>query len=576
MRTNLVVVAIAILAISTSIGTPARSAGRFADLIAVNGKLWTVDPARPEAQGLAVWRDRFLAIGTEDEIRALAGPATRIIDLRGRRVVPGFYDSHVHLLSSGMSLAQVALKDAPDEAEFGKRLVAFDRKLPRDRWLLGGEWDHDRTFNGQLPTAELIDKYVRDRPVFLRRYDGHMGVANSRALALAGITAATPDPAGGEIYRKPNLKQPSGILRDNAMDLLDRLIPAPSQAEIVEGVQAALAEARRFGVTSVQDMDGSDARTRRALFRHYQELARSGKMTLRVDFRWPLALWDEVAKLGIEADFGNNFVRIGGVKGFMDGSLGSNTAKMFEPFVNEPGSTGKWVTPRDRMRQWVIDADKAGLSVAIHAIGDEANAALLDIFAEAIRVNGPRDRRFRIEHAQHLRPQDFSRFARLGIIASMQPYHAIDDGRWAEGRIGAARCTSSYAFGALLEGRCETGVRFGLVGRSDRRPVGNRRGRQSADARRQEPGRLVPGSENHSGPSHRRVHVGKCVCRISGTRPRVARCGQTCRFRDPIAGHLGPGAPRSYFGDGRNRDDRWRQNRLREAGLIPCERSSAS
>ncbi len=439
-----------IVAIAAVIFLPGDGhAGPTADLILVNGKLWTVDPARPKTQALAVWRDRITAVGTDAEIRALAGPATKVIDVHGRRVVPGFYDSHVHLLSSGLRLAQVALKDAADEAEFGKRLTVFDQKMPRDRWLLGGEWDHDRTFNGQLPTAKLIDKYVPDRPVFLRRYDGHMGVANTRALKLAGITAATADPSGGVIYRKPNSKEPTGVLRDNAMDLLDRLIPEPSEAEIVEGVKAALTEAAQCGVTSVQDMDGSDAPTRRSLFRLYQQLARSGQMTLRVDFRWPLALWEEVAKLGLQADFGNDYVRIGGVKGFMDGSLGSSTAKMYQPFVNEPGSMGVWVTPREKMRDRIIAADKAGLSIAIHAIGDQANAELLDIFAEAIRVNSPRDRRFRIEHAQHLRPQDYVRFAEWGVIASMQPYHAIDDGRWAEGRIGAARCASSYALASL-------------------------------------------------------------------------------------------------------------------------------
>jgi predicted amidohydrolase YtcJ len=442
-----------VLAAVAAVGVCGRAADAPwpADLILVNGRLWTVDPARPEAEALAVWHGRILHVGTTAEVRRLAGQRTKTIDLQGRRVVPGFYDSHVHLLGSGQRLSEVALKDAPDEAEFGKRLAAFDRKLPRERWLLGGEWDHDRTFNGQLPTAALIDKYVSDRPVFLRRYDGHMAIANSRALQLAGVIADTPDPPGGVIYRKPGSKEPSGVLRDNAMGLVDRLIPAPSEAEIVEAVRAAQDEARHCGVTSVQDMDGSDAATRRALFRHYQQLARDGRMTVRVDLRWPLARWQELANLAVQADFGNDYVRVGGVKGFADGSLGSSTAKMFEPLVNEPGSTGVWVTPRDKMREWVLGADKAGLSVAVHAIGDQANAEMLDIFAEAIRVNGPRDRRLRIEHAQHLRPQDYKRFHELGVVASMQPYHVIDDGRWAEGRIGKLRCASSYAFASLLE-----------------------------------------------------------------------------------------------------------------------------
>jgi predicted amidohydrolase YtcJ len=235
------------------------------------------------------------------------------------------------------------------------------------------------------------------------------------------------------------------------MGLVDRLIPDPSETAIAEAVRAALAEIARDGVTSVQDMDGNDAATRRRLFRLYQEMARAGQLTARIDYRWPLPAWKDVAQLGIERGYGDDWVKIGGLKGFADGSLGSSTAKMFESFLNEPGSTGVLVTPLDKMREYVLGADKAGLSVAIHAIGDRANAEMLDIFAEAEKKNGPRDRRFRIEHVQHLRPVDYPRFRELGVIASMQPYHAIDDGRWAEGRIGPERCASSYAFRSLLD-----------------------------------------------------------------------------------------------------------------------------
>jgi predicted amidohydrolase YtcJ len=439
------------LAVFAGWALASAAAGAEADLVLKNGKVWTVDRARPEAEAVAVVAGRIVAVGTSGDMAAWTGPRTAVIDLHGRRVLPGFYDSHVHLLGSGQRLSEVALKDAADEAEFGRRLKEFHGKLPRDRWMTGGEWDHDRAFAGKLPDAALIDRYVADRPVFLRRYDGHMGVVNTLVLKQAGITTETPDPTGGVIYRKPGTREPTGLLRDNAMGLVDRLIPSPSDAEVAEGVRAALAEARRYGITSVQDMDGSDGPTRQKLFRLYQALARDGQLTLRVDLRWPLASWQELARLGVEANYGNDFVRIGGLKGFMDGSLGSSTAKMFEPFVNEPGSTGVFVTPREAMRQLVIDADRAGLSVAVHAIGDRANAEMLDIFAEAERVNGKRDRRYRIEHAQHLRPQDYRRFAELGVIASMQPYHVIDDGRWAEGRIGPERCASSYAFRSLLD-----------------------------------------------------------------------------------------------------------------------------
>jgi predicted amidohydrolase YtcJ len=421
------------------------------DTIFVNGKIWTVDRAHPEAEALAVANGRIVAVGRNDDVKKLAGSTTKTIDLGGRRVVPGFYDSHVHLLGGGLRLAEVALKDAKDEAEFGKRLKEFDAKLPRDRWLLGGEWDHDRAFDGRLPDATMLDKYVAERPVCLRRYDGHMALVNSRVLKLANITAETPDPPGGVIYRKPGTKEPTGLLRDNAMGLVDRLIPATTDEEIVEAVRGALDEARQVGVTSVQDMDGSGSTIRRKLFRHYQRLEREGTLTLRIDLRWPLGEWRALADLGVQANYGSDWVRIGGLKGFVDGSLGSSTAKMFEPFVNEPGSTGVYVTPLEKLRRDITEADKAGLSIAVHAIGDRANAELLDIFAEVAKANGPRDRRFRIEHAQHVRPQDFARFAELGVIASMQPYHAIDDGRWAEGRIGTKRCASSYANRSMLD-----------------------------------------------------------------------------------------------------------------------------
>ncbi len=427
------------------------SATVSADVVLKNAKVWTVDSSQPKAEAVAIWRDRILFVGKDADAAALIGPKTRVIDLKGKRVLPGFYDSHLHMLSGGQLLAQVNLKDCKDEAEFGARLKKFDGELPRDRWILGGNWDHDRTFDGKLPTAAIVDKYVPDRPVFIRRYDGHMALANSKALKLAGITDATKDPEGGVIYRLPNSKIPSGVLKDNAMDLMDKFIPPPSSDEIAEAIRAALVEARRLGVTSVQDLDGSDAPTRRKLFHVYQQLARKGQLTCRVDLRWPIAEQKELLDLGAEAELGNDYIRIGGVKGFMDGSLGSSTAKMFEPYLMDKENTGVYVTPRETMQKRIVDADAARLSVCVHAIGDKANAELLDFFAEAANKNGPRDRRFRVEHAQHLRAEDFKRFKQHDVIASMQPYHIIDDGRWAEGRIGAKRCSTSYANKSLLD-----------------------------------------------------------------------------------------------------------------------------
>jgi predicted amidohydrolase YtcJ len=278
-----------------------------------------------------------------------------------------------------------------------------------------------------------------------------MALVNTRALELAGITADTPDPAGGVIYRKPGTKEPTGLLRDRAMGLVAGLIPPPSDAEILDGVEAALREMRKVGITSVQDMEGSGAATRAKYMTVLQKLFRAGKLTVRVRIYWPLGEWASLARIGIQIGFGDLWISIGALKDFIDGSLGSSTAKMFESYVNEPGSTGLYITPPGKLREQVLAADRAGLGIAVHAIGDRGNAELLDVFADVIQKNGPRDRRFRVEHAQHLRPEDYKRFAELGVIASMQPFHAIDDGRWAEGRIGKKRCASSCAFRSLLD-----------------------------------------------------------------------------------------------------------------------------
>ncbi len=418
-----------------------------ADLVVVNARVWTGNPNYPEAEAIAVKQGRILYVGTTAAVKSLVGPFTlKVIDAGGRRVVPGFHDSHMHLLGGGRSLAQVDLKDAKDEAEFGRRIREFDGKTPRDRWLLGGNWDHDRAFAGTLPTAAMLDKYVPNRPAFLRRYDGHMALANSAALKLAGIAKDTKDPSGGVIERLAD-GSPSGILKDNAMDLLDKLIPEPNADEIREAVLAAAKACAAQGVTSATDMDGSAPVTRRMLFRILQDLDRAGTLDVRVDLRWPIAAASELAALGVKANFGTNFVRIGGVKGFMDGSLGSSTAMMFAPYDSNPKTSGVFVTEPAAMRGLIRTANDAGLSIGIHAIGDRANAELLALYAET----GNGSRRFRIEHVQHLRPEDYAKFKAGGVIASMQPYHVVDDGRWAEGRIGAKRCQSSYAFRSLLD-----------------------------------------------------------------------------------------------------------------------------
>ncbi len=418
-----------------------------ADLVLTNGKIWTVDKENPNAEAVAVWQDRILAVGSSKDIDSFIGDKTKVINLNGKLVLPGFNDNHTHFAEGGFWLTGVKLKDAKNEEEFGQRLVEKSNELPAGVWITGGTWDHDNWPGGNLPTSGLIDRYVADRPVFVSRYDGHMSVANTTALKLARITAATMDPPGGVIVRKPGSNEPSGVLKDTAQDLVYRVIPPRSEIEIRGALEAALAEARRVGVTSLQDMNLNPT-----TLRIYQELLHEEKLTARIDGRWTLKRWHELADMGIIKNFRDqNWIKIGGLKEYVDGSLGSSTALFFEPYVQDPSTRGVYTTQPAELKRNILEADRAGLHLAIHAIGDSANSVLLDIFAEAIQKNGPVDRRFRVEHAQHIHPQDFKRYADLDVIACVQPYHAIDDGRWAEKRIGNERCKTTYAFRTFLD-----------------------------------------------------------------------------------------------------------------------------
>ena len=418
-----------------------------ADLILTNGKIWTVDQTRPRAQAIAIWQGKILAVGTTAEIRSLIGSETEVLDLDGKLVLPGFHDNHTHFVQGGFWLTGVKLKDSENEEEFGRRLAAKSKELPPGAWITGGTWDHDNWPGGNLPTAELIDRFVPNRPVFVSRYDGHMSVANSLAMRMAGVSATIPDPPGGVIVRKPGSRVPAGVLKDTAQEMVYRVIPERSVTEVRQAIGAALAEARRVGVTSLEDMN-LNPRT----LRIYQDLLREGKLTARINGRWAMSRWRELADMGITRNFTNNdWIKIGGLKEYVDGSLGSSTALFFEPYIQDPSTSGVYTTPPAVLKRNILEADRAGLHLAIHAIGDRANSELLDIFEEAINTNGRRDRRFRIEHAQHIDPKDFERFAELGVIACVQPYHAIDDGRWAEKRIGHERGKTTYPFRTFLD-----------------------------------------------------------------------------------------------------------------------------
>jgi predicted amidohydrolase YtcJ len=430
-----------------------------ATLVLVNGNIRTMSAAQPHADAVAVLGSRIVAVGGNDEVKQWIGPGTRVVDLHGRLVVPGFNDAHVHFFYGGQALASVQLRSAGSPEEFRDRIAKFAATLPAGRWILNGEWDHENWTPARLPTRQLIDAVTGDRPVFVSRLDGHMGLANTVALKLAGIDRYTPDPAGGAIVRDER-GEPTGILKDAAIDLIARVIPAPHADEIAEAVRAAMRYAAENGVTSVQEMaNSSDAspsaqKFRRDVLAVYQNLLRAGELNVRISVYGPLALWEQLAAAGVTAPFGGEKLQIGGLKGYADGSLGSSTALLFHPYLDAPQTSGlaaEDLIPVSKMQDRIIGADAAGLQVAIHAIGDKANATILDLYQEAERHNGPRDRRFRIEHAQHLRQQDISRFAALHVIASMQPIHLADDGRWAEKRVGPEVIGGTYAFRSLLD-----------------------------------------------------------------------------------------------------------------------------
>jgi len=420
-----------------------------ADLIVNNAKVWTVDPARPNAQAVAVLRDRIVAVGSNTEIEHWRGAATRVIDARGSLLLPGFNDAHVHFISGGAALEQIDLKSTTTKEGFIKKVAEYVARTPKGEWLLGGNWDDQQLTPVQLPSKDWIDAVSPSTPVFLYRYDGHVSVANSLALKLAGITSESKDPAGGVIVRDSN-GEPTGLLKDAAQDsVYNHVIPPMTHDHRLRAARNALHHAASLGVTSVQDMNPADAD-----IAVYAELAEKGELTTRI---YVAPLETEVhdwAKLGLRHAFGSPYLRVGALKGYADGSLGSSTAAMFAPFADDPHNSGLLsdeMQPLEGMRSRLTEADAAGLQLCIHAIGDRGISMTLDLFEDVAKANGARDRRFRIEHSQHMAPKDFDRFAKLGVIASVQPYHAIDDGRWAEKRLGPERIKSTYAFRTFLE-----------------------------------------------------------------------------------------------------------------------------
>jgi predicted amidohydrolase YtcJ len=420
----------------------------MADKILIRGKIWTGNPGPPWAEAVALRAGRILAVGRDKEIKKTAGSETEVIDLNGRLALPGFIDSHVHFLNGGFSLMSIQLRNAASKEDFISRIAAKAKSLAKGEWILNGDWDHTQFSPPELPRREWIDGVTPDNPVCINRLDGHMILANSLALKMGGVTKNTPLPPGGEIVKDPASGEPTGILKDAAMDLVYNKIPVPTLDQNLKAARAAMQLAAELGVTSVHDMSDPSS------FEVYQELLKNGRLTVRLHVYVPVTEAEVMSELKLKSPFGNEDLKLAGLKGFADGSLGSATAYFFEPYADDPKTRGLLhgqMFPEGIMEKRILVADRAGLQVAIHAIGDRANAVILDIYEKAAGQQGPRDRRFRIEHAQHLRTSDIARFGRLGVIASMQPYHAVDDGRWAETKIGPDRVRTTYPFKSLLE-----------------------------------------------------------------------------------------------------------------------------
>ncbi len=438
----------------------AQDAANAADLVIVNAKVWTgTDEARrtPNAAGqpaaVAMKDGRIVAVGGDAAIKKLAAPTTRIIDGRGRRLIPGMTDSHTHIVGGGFQLARLALRSVKDRDEFVRAVAAAAAKAKKGEWVLGGRWSVDSWENPNEPDKSWLDPVTGSTPVFLSRMDGHQALVNSNALAIAGIDAQGPaDPVGGEIQRDPQTGQPTGILKEAAMELVRSRIPDPRKRQRYEAFVRAMKHANSLGITSVHDMSGLND------LYAFQQARKDKTLTLRVTTYLSVDDWTahdrDIERFGVDDDL----LRIAGFKGFMDGSLGSRTAYMREPFADVTSDTRY---PRGQLTAMAVDeqefrhnvaaADARHMQLAVHAIGDEANHRLIDAYEAAIAQNGRRDARHRLEHVQHLHVSDIPRFAKLGLVASMQPYHKADDGRYAEKAIGKQRLAGSYAFRQLLD-----------------------------------------------------------------------------------------------------------------------------
>ena len=429
-----------------------------ADLVIVNARIWTAAPNAPthgDAQptALAVRGERIIAVGDDNAVRSRIGPETRVIDAKGRRVIPGITDCHTHVISGGFQLARLMLRDARNKTEFIEAVGRVARGKKPGEWVLGGRWSVDSWADPSPPNRFWLDPVTGDTPVLLSRMDGHSAVVNSAALRLAGIDRNGPaDPVGGEIERDPRTREPTGILKESAMGLVSRLIPSPGPEQRYEALRRAMKHANSLGITSVHDMAAEDD------LWTFAAAERAGELTLRITAYLSVSDWAGYSERIDDYGLSSDMLRLAGFKGFMDGSLGSRTAYMREPYSDAApdtpyprGQLTAMADPPEEFNQLTALADSRGMQLAVHAIGDEGNHLLIDAYEYAFKRNFRLDARHRIEHTQHLLLHDIPRIAALGITASMQPFHKADDGRYAEKALGRDRLAGSYAFRQLVD-----------------------------------------------------------------------------------------------------------------------------
>jgi predicted amidohydrolase YtcJ len=415
----------------------------------INGNIFTVKDKQPNAEAVLTEGDRIVFVGSNDEVRKRIDSSTEVIDLGGKFMMPGFNDAHLHFLSGGFYLMGINLRPAKSIKEFRQIIRDYVHKYP-GKWVTGGRWDHENWDIKKLPSKKDVDDITAGTPVFVSRMDGHMGLANSKALELAGITKETPSPEGGLIVKDPVNGEPTGILKDNAMNLVSDVIPAHTLDEYYEAAVTSLNEAKRFGITSIQDIFSLEEIS---AYEVYEKLESEKKLTCRISIRWPIEDYKSLLSKKVKVGYGDNFLRLGAVKAYSDGSLGSSTAWFFEPYEGDSTNSG---LPNDiiidgKLKRWAADVDKNHIQLSTHAIGDRANSYMLDLYEEIKNENPEWDRRFRIEHAQHIRPQDIHRFSQIGVIASVQPTHAIEDGVWAAKRIGNERIKYTHPYRSFLD-----------------------------------------------------------------------------------------------------------------------------